>query len=202
MTLTLTANLRNPPLLQNAVVILSSVIILCISTLPEMETVDFFLFECVFNIIFTAELATRIAVARSKTTTLSDPFTMFDFLAVAPFWLSLAIGEQGRSMDFLRSLRILRLLKLARHYEGTIILHRTLQLSGSALSVPFFFLFLAVLVFSSFIFYVELSAGRSGGGGGGGGDSSSGQGHRKDRSDFDSIPSAIWFMVVTMTTVG
>jgi hypothetical protein len=152
-----------------------------------MRSANFFAWECGFNAIFTAELVTRIAVARDKTATVTDPCTIFDAFAVAPFWTSVVTG--AHDMDYLRSLRILRLLKLARHYEGTIILHRTLKLSAPALAVPVFFLLLAVTVFSSFIFYAEFYADET-------------TDSTKLKSDFDSIPSAIWFMVVTMTTVG
>jgi hypothetical protein len=80
---------------------------------------------------------------------------------------------------------MLRLLKLSRQYEGSIILFQAIERSKAALGVPFFFLGVAVIIFAAFVYYLEkanstLEAGPA----------------------FTSIPHAIWFVTVTMTTVG
>ena len=65
-------------------------------------------------------------------------------------------------------------------------------MSLAALGVPFYFLAVAVVVFASFLFYLEQQGARMNG------DCQAGN----CGAAFHSIPHAIWFMLVTMTTVG
>ena len=139
--------------------------------------------ELVFNIIFLVEFIVRVAVGENLAT---DVFLYFDFIAVLPFMLE-KVGYKN-SPPVLKAVRVVRLLKIARQYDASIIIVRTIKVSLAALLVPFFFLMVAVIVFASFLFYLELKAGES----------EDGEGH----AAFQSIPHAIWFMLVTMTTVG
>jgi len=70
-------------------------------------------------------------------------------------------------------------------FQGTIVLTKTLWISRHALEVPFFFLTLAACVFASMLFYIELNMTEAG-----------------SEPAFESIPHTLWFMIVTMTTVG
>ncbi|KAH8092093.1 voltage-gated potassium channel [Aureococcus anophagefferens] len=111
----------------------------------------------------------------------------FDILAVLPCWLiptaSLIPGGTALcgGLSHLKSLRMFRLLKLARKYEGSIVIVRAMKLSLPALTVAIFFLMISVTVFATFLFFTE-SLNREGA--------------------YRSIPHAMWFMMVTMTTVG
>ena len=55
-------------------------------------------------------------------------------------------GDQRGNGFFetMKALRMLRLLKLARHYEGSIVIYRALRLSIAPLCAPFFFLLVGV----------------------------------------------------------
>ena len=63
-------------------------------------------------------------------------------------------------------------------------------MSLAALGVPFFFLMVAVIVFASFVFYLEDEAGAPA-------DDADDDGH----AAFHSIPHAIWFMLVTLSLI-
>ena len=52
-------------------------------------------------------------------------------------------------------LRILRLLKVLRHFRDTDILVKAIQLSLEALLVPLFFLVLGAIFFGAAVFYFE-----------------------------------------------
>ena len=114
-----------------------------------------------FNIVFTIELVTRLAISTSMADLLSNVYLYFDFFAVVPFWIELfpvVAKGGGDSLNIMKALRILRLLKLARQFQGSVILAKAIQLSLQALMVPLFFLLLACLLFASFIYYLELEA--------------------------------------------
>src|SRR2546421_4334978 len=74
-----------------------------------------------------------------------------------------------------------RIFKLSRHSKGLQILGMTLKASMRELALLIFFLVIGVVLFSSAIYYAEADF---------------------ERSYFKSIPSAFWWAVVTMTTVG
>ena len=68
----------------------------------------------------------------------SDPFMWIDILAVLPFALEYTLFQAVDAdfdLDFLRLVRLLRLLKLARHYEQSRVLLFTLKLSAEGLLV-------------------------------------------------------------------
>ena len=172
--------------------IITAVTLMLLNTLPrygegrdyhEDYNDAFVAWELVFNIIFLVEFIVRVAVGENLAT---DVFLYFDFIAVLPFMLE-KVGYKN-SPPVLKAVRVVRLLKIARQYDASIIIVRTIKVSLAALLVPFFFLMVAVIVFASFLFYLELKAGESEDGGG--------------HAAFQSIPHAIWFMLVTMTTVG
>lgn len=107
-----------------------------------------------------------------------------------PFWVNLAtslVGSKPRSGIFsiLSAMRMLRVLKLSRLFEGSIVIAETIERSAQALCVPLFFLAVAVVVFATFTFYLEREMLMGG-----------------EEYAFASVPHAIWFMIVTMTTVG
>jgi hypothetical protein len=69
---------------------------------------------------------------------------------------SIGITDTGRAL--LSTLRLLRLLSLARYFWGATILIDALQRSQKALTVPFFFLMLMCMFGSAVIYTLELAA--------------------------------------------
>ena len=139
-------------------------------------------FEVIACVIFSLEIVARFAVSQNVCKAIQDPYLIFDILAVLPCWL-MPLRSCGQFLKMLKTLRMFRLLKLARRYEGSVVIVRAMKLSMPALTVAFFFLFTALTVFATFLYFTErLGKGESGA--------------------FRSIPHTMWFMAVTMTTVG
>ena len=90
--------------------------------------------------------------------------------------------------SLLAALRLLRLLSLCRHYSGTRVLLAALRKSGPALAVPFSFLAVVGCCFALLIFYAEQLELAS---------------HAdRDSIQFESLADALWFTLVTFSTVG
>jgi len=85
--------------------------------------------------------------------------------------------------EVVKALRMLRLMKLARQYDESIILIKAVRASWLALGVPFFFLAVALSLFASILYFCEKM-------------------EDPDNANFNNIPHSMWFMAVTMTTVG
>jgi voltage-gated potassium channel len=137
--------------------------------------------EWFFTILFTFEYAARLAVVKRPVVYARSFFGVVDLVALLPSYLSLiAIG--GHSLLVIRALRLLRVfrvLKLA-HFVGEAQLLRT-ALRASAHKIIIFVgtVLNLVLIIGSLMYLVEGEAG-----------------------GFTSIPKAIYWAIVTLTTVG
>ena len=169
-----------------------SVALVVIGTMDPSDKVKEVLWgiELGCSVVFCMELLLRLAAADSVCSVVSDVYLWIDFVSIVPFVVDLIYfaahgGESGDDdslLDALRLARLLRLLKLARHYEGTRVLIDALRDSVSALMAPLFFLFVSVVLFSGALYHVERG------------------GPAED--DFDNILKCAWFMLVTFSTVG
>lgn len=170
--------------------ILFSVVTLVVGTMPPRQlALDSWMrdasLEIFFNVVFTVELVVRMIIAKSFLMAASDFYNWVDFFSVLPFWIEELASGGGDTgvLAMLGGLKMMRLVKLMRKFEGSIILVESIKESAAALFVPFFFLIVMVMLFASTIFFVEDFI-------------------KPQKAQFESIPHAIWFMVVTMTTVG
>ncbi len=150
----------------------------------------FRVFELVSVAIFTAEYILRVWVCvgnangkfRGKLVGrlryMSSPLALIDLIVILPFYLSFIVGIDLR---VLRILRLLRILKLTR-YSGAWALfaavlygqRRTLYMSG-------FLMFIVLILSASLMYLIE---------------------HDAQPKAFADIPSAMWWSLVTLTTVG
>ena len=106
--------------------IITAVTLMLLNTLPrygegrdyhEDYNDAFVAWELVFNIIFLVEFIVRVAVGENLAT---DVFLYFDFIAVLPFMLE-KVGYKN-SPPVLKAVRVVRLLKIARQYDASIII--------------------------------------------------------------------------------
>jgi voltage-gated potassium channel len=139
---------------------------------------------------FTIEYAANIYVAEKKTKYLFGPWGIIDFLAIAPSYIGIVnltaikVLRILRVLRFLRLMRMLRLLKLAKHvskgheHEHKVNKFDTLKMD---LQIYFIALFSVVVIFSTIMYYAERGI---------------------EGTAFTSIPHAMWWCIVTITTVG
>lgn len=179
--------------------IFGSVTILVLSTVKgySKDDIDWGPPEAAFTLLFTLELILRVLCQYDKAADiLVDGYFYIDLLAVLPWYVeALSLGTV-KLPDILSAIRIVRLFKLFRQFQGAITLAAALEQSIAALTVPLFFLAISATTFGVFIYYIEELAAK----------------WELEYDDngvkvtkagaFQSIPHAIWFVFVTMTTVG
>ncbi|PFX28217.1 Potassium voltage-gated channel subfamily A member 2 [Stylophora pistillata] len=143
--------------------------------------------ETVYVAWFTFEYVLRLFAAPNRVKFMTSALGLVDFLAILPFYITLIFEADGvlitsfPVLRIIRLIRVLRVLKLSRYSKGLKVLAQTLVMSGKDLPSLLAVMIINVILFSSVIYYVENDA--------------------KD-NDFDSIPDAFWWTIITMTAVG
>ena len=150
----------------------------------------FFIVETICVVWFTAEFILRFVSCPSKRSFCKNVMNIFDVMAIFPFFIILAIqqtegncesAKKSGSFTFVRVLRVFRIFKLSKHSQGLRILGMTIKTSMRELGMFFFFLAVAMVIFSSAAYYAEAG---------------------EEKTQLTSIPGAFWWAIVTMTTVG
>lgn len=143
--------------------------------------------ETAYVVWFTFEYLMRAISAPRLIKFLTSALGLVDFLAILPFYITVIFQGDGTLftsfpvLRIIRLVRVLRVLKLSRYSKGLKVLARTLIVSGKDLPSLLAVLIINIILFSSVIYYVENDI--------------------KD-NDFESIPDAFWWAIVTMTAVG
>lgn len=161
-----------------AFILVSVILSLILSTHQNVNYVDI-----TFDTVFTLEFIARICVCPKVSRFLSNFHNLVDLASVTPFFIRLALGfkraPKGSALELVLLHRpILRLMKTTRNFSGFQLLVRSLAVSSHALPVPLFMLLLMVMSFSSLMYWVE------------------------PRDSIKSMPHAMWFSLVTISTVG
>lgn len=136
--------------------------------------------EPVSILLFSAEYVLRLWTARKTWKYALSFWGLVDLVAIAPWWITLG-GGGFQAIRSLRLLRILRALKLMRHIAAIDRVRRAFLLVREELAV--FGLMAAILLFIAGVGIYEFE-------------------HDSQPEAFSSIPQALWFVVVTLTTVG
>ena len=168
------------------------------STAPAWTAV-----EVVCVVVFTAELAARVLCAPSARAFCCAPLNLVDVLAILPFYVELAaggaLGASGAGvLRMLRLARIFRVFKVARYLPWVRVFSAALAQSVQPLLMLVLIILIGVVIFASLMYYAER----------GDWDAATGTWMRADDfgdvspSPFSSIPAAMWWAVITMTTVG
>lgn len=106
------------------------------------------------------------------------PMALVDLVAVVPFYFGMFFEVDLRAM---RVLRLLRVFKLTRYSQAMTIMIAVLRQEARAIGAVLF-VFLVILIFVSSLMYLLE--------------------HLAQPWVFSDIPSAMWWAVVTMTTLG
>ena len=156
--------------------------------------------EMVCTGIFTVELLLRIIVGTVDpiNVIVKDIFIWVDALSIVPFYAQLGLRVSSGNprarlphyMDALQLFRLMRILKLLRHYSGWRVLLMALSRSGKAIFVPIFAMFLTVLLLSGILYFCEAAGHQAIGG-------SPGQ-----EGGFENAFEAMWAVFWLVTTLG
>lgn len=175
------------------ILILVNVIAAIFATVPTMTRTYFEIFaaiEAVSLTVFAAEYVVRLWVCvehpRARGTTawrarlayVITPAAIIDFIAIVPFFIVILGGADVRTMVLVR---LLRLFKLGRYSTGFQSLLEAIRRERQALVASLLVLTSVVLVSASLAYIAEREA---------------------QPEDFGTIPDAIWWAIVTVTTVG
>jgi hypothetical protein len=153
--------------------------------------------DMALTILFTIELLLFALSRRKLSELLSAWLWWIDLAAVLPFYIDLIyLGITGgriapEVIGLLRTLRILRLIKVTKHNPDTQILWRVLTLSSRALLVPLSMLVVGAIFLGTVVYYVELLEL---------GDTEADTKSTSHDGSFEDVGSAVWFMIVTLHT--
>lgn len=174
--------------------ILLNVVAFVLESIPSLAArygSFFTLFETVSVAIFTAEYLARLWVAPEDPQTPHPvlgrlrwsvtPLALVDLLAVAPFYLGALVPLDLRVLRALRVLRILRILKLARYSKALQAMGRVIRRKKQELVMTLAACSLLLVVAASLMWMAEQEV---------------------QPEAFGSIPQAIWWAIITLTTVG
>lgn len=180
-----------------SVLIIMSVVTTIVQTLqtldPDVRKVCSGL-ELFFNITFCVEVLLRLVCSPAPAVLVRNLYMWMDISAVVPFIVISSLNAD-KSNIFLELLTllvpILRLLKITRRSLGWRLLVISIGRCVGPLSVPVFLLMLMIVCSSCIIYWIEKHTTCKG-------DDCS----PKDKMAFESIPQAMWFTIVTISTVG
>ncbi|XP_054912764.1 potassium voltage-gated channel subfamily G member 1 [Poeciliopsis prolifica] len=183
---------------------------LSISTMPAMREEEeagtcskmcynIFIVETVCVAWFSLEFTLRFIQDRSKLTFFRKPLNLIDVVAILPYYITLLVdgsskGEKrlgsgssyldkvGLVLRVLRALRILYVMRLARHSLGLQTLGLTARRCTREFGLLLLFLCVAIALYSPLLYLIENEMAAT--------------------QEFTSIPATYWWAVITMTTVG
>lgn len=147
-------------------------------------------FEIFSVLVFTIEYGLRVW-ACVESAEYSEPFwgrvkfifsgwALVDLFAILPFYLTFFYADFGL-IRMLRILRLVRLFRLTKYSRALNMIKTAVRYTKEELILSYVFLLFAMLIASSIIYYIE---------------------HPAQPEKFTSIPTSIWWGVVTMTTLG
>ena len=164
------------------VMILLSITALMLETMKVFNHPEIFYgLEWFFTLAFTVEYVARLYVVEGRWKYALSFYGIVDLVSILPTYLSLFIPGANSllMMRILRLLRVFRVLKMFRFLQEGNMLITALTHSARKIFVFFFSVLILVMIFGSIMYFVE---GQQGG--------------------FHSIPSSVYWAIVTITTVG
>jgi voltage-gated potassium channel len=165
-------------------VILLSVLTVLLESVRSVDQAygfDLRVAEWIFTSLFTIEYVARLICARNAKHYALSFFGIVDLLAFAPIYLSLFF-RAAHSFTVVRSLRLLRvfrILKLTEYIGEAAVLRVALQESIRKIVVFLFAVLAIVIIVGAMMYQIEGEA-----------------------NGFTSIPTAMYWAIVTVTTVG
>ncbi|PHM20599.1 MAG: ion transporter [Curvibacter sp. PD_MW3] len=165
-------------------VILLSVLVVVLDSLPGLPAHYQSLFdrlEWLFTALFTLEYLARLVCVRHPWRYATSFYGIIDLLALLPTYLALLVPEIHVLIDVrvLRLLRVFRIFKLTAYFSEYQALGQALSASRRKILVFISVVLMIVLVMGTVMYVVEGPV-----------------------NGFTSIPTAVYWAITTMTTVG
>ena len=183
------------------IAIVASIILVSLETLPEyqilrvvngetIETLPMWLVigEWLLTVLFTLEYVARLVCVKNPLKYATSFWGIVDLLSILPGYAALLTGSSTRSFVILRSVRLLRVfrvLKLWRMMSQADELADAIWHSRDKIVVFLSVVLVAVTISGTLMYHIESVM----------------FGSLPD-SEFTSIPQAMYWAIVTMTTVG
>jgi len=166
------------------VFILASVLAVVLDSLPALpagQRAALYRIEWLFTALFTVEYLARLACVRHPLRYALSFYGLVDLLALLPTYLALLVPEIHALIDVrvLRLLRVFRIFKLTAYLTEYQALGLALRASRRKIMVFISAVLMIVLVMGTLMYVVEGPA-----------------------NGFTSIPTAVYWAITTMTTVG
>ncbi|XP_076593976.1 voltage-gated potassium channel regulatory subunit KCNG4-like [Chaetodon auriga] len=168
---------------------------------------NLFVVESVCVAWFSFEFLVRFFHARSKLEFVRGPLNIIDAAAILPYYVSLFLELGGESVQLIvagagkgtldklglilrvmRALRILYVMRLARHSMGLQTLGVTIQRSMTDFGLLLLFVCVAVTLFSPLVHLAESELAPNAA--------------TSPQLSFSSIPASYWWSIISVTTVG
>ena len=151
---------------------------------------QFVILDTVAVAIFTIEYVMRIyssveepgfkGAVSGRLKQAKTPSTVIDLLAILPFFLEVFLHHLF-DLRFLRIFRLARLLKLARGSDASAVMFKVIAREWPVLVAATFIMFLLVILTASLGYLFE---------------------HEAQPEKFENIPTAIYWAVITLASVG
>ncbi len=166
------------------ILILASVLVILLESVPKWRDVygdEFFIIEWGFTILFSIEYILRIIISPKPFRYIFSFWGIVDLISIIPTFFSLFVSGYHAlvAIRALRLLRIFRILKLSRFTSESQALMHSLRASYYRIVVFMVFVVMMMVLAGTAMYVIE--GGQEG---------------------FDSIPSSIYWAIVTTTTVG
>lgn len=167
-----------------------SVVLESVESLRERHFDTFWWIEQVSTAVFTVEYLLRVWSAPDRVSAkfraplagrlryVTQPFALVDLIAILPAILGMLGADDLR---VLRLLRLLRMLKLTRHSTAFTMVWDVFREEAQSIGAVLFMLVITLIMSGSIMYMLESEA---------------------QPDVFTSIPAAIWWALVTLTTVG
>jgi Ion transport protein len=193
------------------IVIVGSVLTLVLQTVYDLSSSQsqvqaFFALELFFTVVFLSEYLSRIGACPNYNylpRLMAQPSWLLDFVAILPFFIELVAFETNTSslavIRVIRLLRVFRLFKAHKNAQQVIILIKALKRSKDGVFLLFFLMLNLMFISASFVYFCEQAICER---------HDDGALYYTESqligtvTQFQSIPHALWWAIVTLCTVG